>query len=156
MLRRPVELEPGHSSEFCGYRTAETRRLWITSERDTMAEKKPQLDEMVEKLQRGEIPPGSKEGMEVIRQMAKANPSDVAKKLYLLPNETLQKGMKAAGMSDDDIEDVLRVDGMEPENPFSKATELTPDRDLLAEEEPESSPFEYDPSAEMENGPRRR
>jgi hypothetical protein len=117
-----------------------------------MAQAQKTMSDMLEDLQTGQIAPGSKEGIEAIRQIASASPSDVATKLYHLPNDALERGMRAAGISEDDIEDLLRTgeDIQNPTDPFAEATELTPDDDLLA------NPNEFDPAADMRNGPRYR
>jgi hypothetical protein len=127
------------------------------TEGNAMAEDpKVTINEMVQKLQTGEMNPGSAEGIDAIRQIAKSSPGDLTTRLYHLPNDILERGMKAAGMSDDDIEDILKSeddDPLNPKDPFSEGTELTQSSDMSSENEP--SPFEYDPGAEMRNGPRR-
>jgi len=121
-----------------------------------MSQEPMKLDEMITRLQAGDIAPGSREGIDAIRQIAMASPQDVSTKLYHVPNDILEKGMRSAGMSEDDIEDLLKLgdDSRTPENPFAGATELTPSPEL--DRRLAVSPLEYDPAAEMRNGPRRR
>lgn len=112
-------------------------------------DKTTEISEMIDMLQKGEIPPGSKKGVEAIRQIAASNPNAVATQLFMINNDFLEKGMRAAGLTDEAIEDILKRD--EPEDPFGdyKMADLRPKGF-----EPERSPFEIDPSLDIANGPR--
>lgn len=111
-----------------------------------------ELEEMIRRMQAGDIAPGSAEGQETIRQLAQSGPREVTRKLYSVPNEMLEKGMKAAGLSENAIEDAFRTDRETVDNPFGDGFE--PEK---PETEPAAqSPFLIDPSAEIARGPRRR
>jgi len=120
-----------------------------------MSQQTHTIAEMIDQLRTGEIAPGSKEGTEAIRQIAITSPSDLATKLYHLPNNALEMGMRAAGMSESDIEELLLngEDIQVPDDPFADAVELTPDD---AMQEGMMNPAEFDPTAVLRNGPRPR
>lgn len=114
-------------------------------------DKNTTIAEMVDMLQSGEIAPGSLQGIEAIRQIASANPKTVATMLYAVNNDALEKGLKAAGFTEDAIDDLLKPDT--PDDPFTKRAMGDPRPEVS---EDEKSIYDYDPSLEMSRGPRPR
>jgi hypothetical protein len=113
-----------------------------------MSKKNIEIADMIKDLQTGKIAPGSSEGIEAIKKIASISPVMAASNLYMLNNDVLEKGLKAAGLSEESIDNILKKD--EHADPFETPALQEPKPD------PETSPFEYDPLHDLENGPRPR
>lgn len=93
----------------------------------------------------GEISPGSPEGRELIQEALKSNPEAASTSLSGIKDSTLEEHMRAAGIPEDQREDILSArtrtgaDMPEPEDPFEPS---------------EASAGVYDPVREMQEGPR--
>lgn len=116
-----------------------------------MAQISDDISKMVEQLQSGVLAPGSREGIDAIRQIASISPATVSDSLYMLNNDFLEKGLHAAGYSSEAIDKILKRD--EADDPFANMSsqEIAPE-----DPEEEKSPFEINPSLDIANGPRPR
>lgn len=114
---------------------------------------KNNLNDKIERLQTGEVKPGSKEGIAIIREVATQSPTDLITKLFAVPNQFLEKGMRLAGIPEDDIERYLRMEeeSKSPEDPFASETELQ-----MKVPDYFNPELEFDPAADMRNGPHPR
>lgn len=127
----------------------------LTNPPPKMTDEPMKIDEMIKKLQNGQIEPGSKQGLDAIRQIAMRNPMDIVLKLYAVPNDILEHGLRAAGLSENDIEDLLskQEQNQNPADPFSsqdKQQKDEPETDLSSD-----NPMEFNPAKEILGGPKR-